>query len=101
MDGGDRAGFMQVAESVDSVLITSTMGAASATDVWISFEVISSAAQFVGITAAGLINSSLIDSGTTFHQNAVFACSKITMIHISADTDGSSGQVIAHKKVLL
>ena len=99
MDGGDRAGFMQVAKSVDSVLITPALGACSATGDWVSVEVVSSAAVFVGVTAAGLVNSSLIDSGTTYLQNSKIACSKITVVELA--TGLAEGIVVAHKKVLL
>jgi hypothetical protein len=99
MDGGDRAGFMQAARDVDAVLITSTMGKCSATGAWVDFEVISSEVLIKAVTAPGLVNASLLDSGTTFAQNAVFACSKITMIQLA--TGIAEGKVIAHKKVLL
>ena len=99
MDGGDRAGFMQNSDAVDSVLITSTMGAASATGAWYKVEVISTEAIFKSLTAPGLANYALIDSGTTYAQNAVFVCSKITALELS--TDLAAGKVIAHKKVLL
>ena len=99
MDGGDRAGFMQTAKDVDAVLITTTMGACSATGAWVDFEVVSSEALIKSLTAPGLVNASLIDSGTTYAQNAVFACSKITVIQLA--TGIAEGQVIAHKKVLL
>ena len=99
MDGGDRAGFMQNSDAVDSVLITTTMGAATATGAWYKVEVISTEAIFKSITAPGLTNASLITSGTTYAQNAVFACSKITALELS--TDLAAGKVIAHKKVLL
>ena len=98
MDGGDRAGFMQTAETVDSVLITPALGACSATGAWVGLEVVSSAAIFIGITAPGLVNSSLVSSGTTYLQNAKIKCSKITVVELS--TDLPEGIVNAHSKVL-
>jgi hypothetical protein len=99
MDGGDRAGFMQVAETVDSLLISSTLGACSATGEWVSIRVVSSAAIFIGITAPGLKYSSLVSSGTTYLQNQYIRCSKITMVELSSDLP--EGIVEVQKKVLL
>ena len=98
MTGGDRAGFMQVAQTADAVYITPTLGACSATGAWVDFEVISSEAIIVGITAAGLINSSLITSASTYQQGFNIKCSKITKIELS--TKLAVGVVIAHQKVL-
>jgi len=99
MDGGDRAGYKQVAKAVDAVLITTTMGACSATEQWVDFEIISTEALIKGITAAGLKNAALIDTGTTYARGAVFACSKITMIELS--TKLAAGKVIAHNRILI
>ena len=99
MDGGDRAGFMQTAKTVDSVLITPALGACSATGDWVSLEIVSSAAVFVGVTAPGLVNSSLIDSGTTYLQNSEITCSRITIVELA--TGLAEGMIVAHKKVLL
>lgn len=98
MTGGERAGFMQVAQSADAVYITPALGACSATGAWVDLEVISSEAVFIGITAAGLINSSLITSASTYQQGFKIKCSKITKIELS--TDLAAGVVVAHKKVL-
>jgi hypothetical protein len=97
--GLDRAGYKQISKSVDSVLITTTMAACSATQQWVSIEVISSEALIKSITAAGLTNASLIDSGTTFAQNAVIECSKITVVQLA--TQIAAGKVIAHERVLI
>lgn len=99
MDGGDRSGYKQISKSVDACLITTTMGACSATREWVDFEIISTEALIVGITAPGLVNASLIDTGTTYARGAVFACSKITVIELS--TKLAAGKVIAHNKVLI
>ena len=101
MDGGDRSGYKQISKSVDSVLITSTMGACSSTapKQWVSLEVISSAALIKSITAAGLKNAALIDSGTTFSQNAMIECSKITIVQLA--TQIAAGKVIVHERVLI
>jgi len=101
MDGGDRSGYKQIAKAVDSVLITTTMGACSATAPaqWVSLEVISSAAMIHAMTAAGLRNASLLTSATTFSQNAVIECSKITMVEL--DTKLAAGKVILHERVLI
>jgi len=101
MDGGDRAGYLQITKAVDSILISTTMGACSSTapKQWVSLEVISSAALIKGITAAGLRNSSLIDSGTTFSQNAKIECSKITVVELA--TQLAAGKVIVHERVLI
>lgn len=99
MDGGIRAGLMQGCDATDSVLITSTMGACSATGAWYKVEVISSAALFVSLTAPGLTNASLVTSGTTYAQGAAFVCSKITAVELS--TENAAGMVVAHQKILL
>ena len=96
-DGLDRAGYKQIAKSVDAVLITDTMGAV--TGDFVDFVVISSEVQLTGITAPGMSGSSLITSGTTWEKGAVFACSQITSIQISAKSSNTA--VIAHKRVLL
>ena len=103
MDGGDRSGYKQIAKAVDSVyIVPSTAGTGasicSATEQWVSVEVISSAAIIKSMTAAGLANASVIDTGMTFPQGAKFECSKITVIQLS--TKEPLGKVIAHERVL-
>lgn len=97
MDGGDRAGYKQIADAVDSVFITDTMGAV--TGDWVNFTVISSEVQIASVTAPGLQYASKINSGTTWIKGAVFACSKITSIKISVKSSNTA--VIAHKRILI
>jgi len=96
MDGGDRAGYMQICGAVDSVFITDTMGVCSATDPWTDLSLLTAAVVFTGMTAPGLKNSSKIDSETTYTgYGAKWQCSKITAVTVKA------GHIIAHTKVLL
>ena len=104
MDGGDRSGYKQIAKAVDAVyIVPSTAGTGSsicsATQQWVSIEVISSKAIIKSITAAGLANASVIDTKSTFPQGAKFECSKITIIQLS--TLEPLGKVIAHERVLI
>ena len=99
MDGGDRAGYKQVERAVDAVYITTTMAACSATEQWVRLEVVSSEARIKSITAAGLRNASKIDSDALFYQNAVLACSKITIVELA--TQVAAGKVILHDRVLI
>ena len=99
MDGGDRAGYKQISKSIDSVYITTTMAACSATQQWVSIEVISSAARIESITAAGLKNASNIDSAVSFPTNSIIACGKITAIKLA--TCLPAGKVVAHERVLI
>lgn len=100
MTGGDRAGYLQITNAVPSKLITCTMGNTTCAnpDGWYSFEVISTEIQLAAVTAPTLVGSSLITSGTTFVRGAVFSCSRITGINISAKS--SNGKVIAHERVV-
>jgi len=66
MDGGDRAGYKQISKNVDAIIISSTSGAT--TGRWTGLEVLTTQAVFVGITAAGISNSSLITSATSYPQ---------------------------------
>ena len=97
MDGGDRAGYKQIAGAVDSILITEANS--PCTGDWIDFKVVSSGVQFVAITAPGMANASVIDSDATFVLGAKFACSKITIINIT--TGSSFGKVVAHNRILI
>lgn len=97
MDGGDRAGYKQVAQAVDAVFITDTMGAT--TGDWVDFVVISSEVQLASVIAPGLTGASQINSLTTWIKGAIFACSKITSIKISIKSSNTA--VIAHKRILL
>jgi len=94
MDGGDRAGYKQVSGNVDAVYITSTMGAASATNAWADIEVVSDGAQIKSITAAGLINASKISSGTTWPKGTIFSCSKITKVQIATGEANTVGAAL-------
>lgn len=96
-DGLDRAGYKQIAKSVDAVLITDTMGAV--TGDFVDFVVISSEIQLASVIAPGLQYATMIASGTTWEKGAVFACSQITSIKISVKSSNTA--VIAHKRVLL
>jgi len=100
MPGGtglDRAGYKQIVGSVDSKIITDTMGAV--TGDWVQLEVLSSEIQLAGVTAPGCAGSSFIDSGTTFSQGWKFACSQITSVQVSAKC--TDGRLLAHKRILL
>lgn len=96
-DGGHRAGYKQVAMAVDAVFITDTMGTVSGD--WVDFVVVSSEVQLASVVAPGLDGTTLITSGTTWLKGAVFACSKITSIKISAKSSNTA--VIAHKRILI
>jgi hypothetical protein len=97
MDGGDRAGYKQIAGSVDATFITDTMGAK--TGDWVDFVVISSQVQLASVVAPGLAGSSFITSLTTWEKGAIFSCSQITSIKISAKSSNTA--VIAHKRILI
>ena len=96
-DGGHRAGYKQVAMAVDAVYITDTMGTVSGD--FADFIVISSEVQLASVVAPGLDGDSLITSGTTWLKGAVFACSQITSIKISAKSSNTA--VIAHNRILI
>ena len=97
--GLDWAGYKQIAGAVDAVYITTTMAACSATQQWVRLEVVSSQARIKSITAAGLRNASKIDSDALFYQNAVFKCSKITIVQLA--TQVAAGKVILHDRILI
>ena len=104
MDGGDRAGYKQVAGTVDVTLVGPSTGSTAVTTCpyangWSKLTVLSSKAAIASITAAGLINSSKITSGTSLLQNAVIACSKITAVKLSCDSTGH--MILLEQKVLL
>jgi len=96
-DGGHRAGYKQVAKTVDATFITDTMGAI--TGDWADFVVISSEVQISSVIAPGLSGATQINSGTTWIKGAEFCCSQITSIKISAKSSNTA--VIAHKRILL
>lgn len=99
--GLDRAGYLQISKSVDANLITDTMGATTCPGKagWFCFQVISTEVQLAGITAPGMTGSSLITSGTTYERGAIFACSKITSIQVSAKSSNTA--VIAYQRMVL
>ena len=97
MDGGDRAGYKQIAQNVDAVFITDTMGTVAGD--FVDFVVVSSQVQLASVVAPGLSGDTLITSGTTWEKGAVFACSQITSIKISAKSSNTA--VIAHKRILI
>jgi hypothetical protein len=99
MDGGDRAGYKQIADAVDSKVITSTMSAGSVTGDWTGFDVISSYAAVAAIIAPGLAGSSLISSGRPLLLGAKIRCSKMTGIRLSVKSTGH--KVIAHNRILI
>lgn len=107
-DGLDRAGYKQIAGVVDAILIGPSTGSTAYTQSsdytqfkqgWSELEVVSSGAAFAGITAAGLVGSSKITSGTTYLKGAKIACNRITAVKLSCDSTGHA--VIARAKVLL
>jgi hypothetical protein len=101
MSGLDRAGFMATARQGESQLITSTMS--STTCPWETgysgFQVISSQAVIAKVTDAGVKNSSLITSGSSFSNNAWLGMAGATYVRISTKTTGH--KILGYKKVLL
>lgn len=108
MDGGIRAVGKQISGVVSAIFIGPSTGDTDdvqSTDYtvfadsgWAEIEVISSGANFAFVTAPGLINSSKIDSNTTYLQGAKIICDHITGFKLSSDSTGH--MVIARKKVL-
>ena len=100
MDGGDRAGYKQIADVVPATLIGPSTGSTDYTSGdWVRVLVVSSGAAFAGITAPGMTNSSKITSATTWTKGAVFACDKITAIKLSSKSTNHA--VLAFNRVLL
>lgn len=99
MDGGDRAGYKQIAGAVDAVLITSTMSGAATTGDFVDFEVISSYAAVAAIVAPGLTNASKLTSARALPLGSKVKCSQITSIRLSVKSTGH--KVIAHKRILI
>jgi hypothetical protein len=98
MDGGDRAGYMQISGVVDSNYITSTMGATTCAlpQGWCGIHLLTDKVNLTGITAPGMTGASLIDSETTYSGYGTdWKCTKITMVHVK------TGAVIAQTRVLL
>lgn len=94
MDGGDRAGYKQICGAVDADFITDTMGAT--TGDWTDFSLLTASVIFTAVTAPGMANSSIIDSGTTYSgYGSKWQCSKITSVTVK------SGHIIAHKRILI
>ena len=94
MDGGDRAGYKQIAGAVDSIFVTDTMG--KQTGDWTDMSLLTAAVNFTSIAAVGLANSSQIDSETTYAgYGAKWQCAKITSVHVKV------GHVILHDRILL
>ncbi len=106
MDGGDRAGYKQIANVVDAIFIGPTDGTKTTykssdynENGWSRIKVISSGAVFNYITAPGLERSTEITSGTTWVRGAEIECNQITRIKLSTKTTGHA--VIAFDKVIL
>jgi hypothetical protein len=106
MDGGDRAGYMQISKNTQATIITSTgyplavTGDTSYTSGdWCGFEVISSGAAIAGIVAPGITGSSLITSATTYPLGTYIGGRQITAIKISTKSTGH--KVMAYERVLL
>lgn len=100
MDGGDRAGYMQIAGVCDGVIIKTSLGKCSATaPYWGDIVVVSSKAVFKTLTAPGLINASNVTTDDSFALGTRISCSKITMIWLS--TKCTAGRVIAHNRILI
>lgn len=99
MDGGDRAGYMQVSKNTQATLITSTMSGSVTTGDWFGFEVVSSGANIALIQASGITGSSLITSGTTYPLGSWIGGRLTTGIRLSADSTGH--KVLAYERVLL
>ena len=97
MDGGDRAGYKQIARNVDCTLITSTMGAVTGS--WAGFEVISSQAAISAIVAPSMTNYAKLTSGKALPQGAYVGAALITSIKLSTKSTGH--KVIAYKRVLI
>lgn len=90
--GLDRAGYKQISDGVDAILLTSTSGAV--TGDWAKIEVLSSDATFVSITAPTVTGSSLISSGTTYFAPWALK-GKITGVEVK------TGQVMCYERILL
>ena len=102
MDGGDRAAYMQIAKTADSVIITSTMAAASATGRnWAGFEVISSEAAVAAITAAGVTGSSLVSSASKIPGGTWVSGGQSGMSVIMISTKSTNHKVQAYNKILI
>ena len=101
MTGGDRAGYLQIGDAVDSDLITSTCGevACPVSAGWYCAEVITSGAQLKSLTAPGISNAAAITSATTFDMGAKISCSRITKIKRS--TKDSHGIWNMHRRILI
>lgn len=99
MDGGDRAGYKQISDAVDSKVITSTMSGASVTGDWVGFDVISTFAAVAAVVAPGITGTSLISSKAALRMGYKFRCSKMTGIRLSAKSTGH--KVIAHNRILI
>lgn len=101
MSGLERAGFMAAARQGESQLITSTMS--STTCPWASgysgFLVVSSKAAIAAITDAGVRNSSLITSGTSWVNGAWLGMAGATYVKVSTDSTGH--KILGYKKILL
>ena len=103
MDGGDYAGYKEIAKDVHATIITSTGWSTASTGYtsgyWYGFQVISSEANIAGVVATGITGSSLISSAVAYPLGSWIGGSPITAIKISTDSTGH--KVIAYEKVLL
>ena len=104
--GLDRAGYKQIAKSVNAVIITSTMDAASCTadangKNWAGFEVISSEAAIALVTADGITNSSLLTSGAALLKGAYVGGGSGGISVIKISTKSTGHKVMAYNRILL
>lgn len=101
MDGGDRAGYRQIAHNGDCMVITSTMSSTTCpwAEGWYGFMVISTKAAIAKITDAGMTGSSLFTSGTSWPTASWVGGNKITYLRISTKSTGH--KVLAYRKLLI
>ena len=99
MDGGDRAGYKQVAQNTQGTVITSTMSGAVTTGYWAGFQVLSSYAAVALVQASGITGSSLITSAYALAHGVFVGGNLTTGLRLSAKSTGH--KIIAYKKVLL
>jgi hypothetical protein len=99
MDGGDRAGYKQIARNVQATIITSTMSAAVTTGDWAGFEVISSYAAVAVVQASGITGASRLTSGRPLPLGSYVGGGKTTGLRLSVKSTGH--KIIAYNRILL
>ena len=107
-DGLSRAGYKQISNVVQAIIIGPSVGADTeevynSSDYnkngWAKIRVLSSKAVFKSITAPGIDRSSVITSATSYIMGAEIEGNGITQIILSSKT--SNHMVMAFDKILL